>query len=180
MNYTYQSRDEVSSQVWDQIWHWLCLANREFIPPLNRRSGTMDLLKTDSDHSSEAGPDIYFSQLRAQSLLLAWAHESPVGFMSIREQVPVGGIPGAPTGHYISTIMVDPEHRGKGVCRGMYEELFRLRSTGRLSAAPFITRTWSTNAFHIQLLNRSGFSCVHKLEHDRGPGIDTCYFLKNQ
>lgn len=179
MNYTYHSRDEVSSPVWDRIWDWLCIAKDEFIPPLNRRSGTMDLLSPASELMPEAGPVAYFSQLRDQSLLLASADQSPVGFMSIREESPVDRIPGCPTGHYISTIIVDPQHRGKGVCRGMYEELFRLRSAGRLSNAPFITRTWSTNASHIPLLNQLNFSCVYKLADDRGPHIDTWYFLKS-
>ena len=41
-----------------------------------------------------------------------------------------------------------------------------------------LIRTWSTNGVQRSLLERSGYRMVRCLADDRGPGIDTLYYLK--
>jgi RimJ/RimL family protein N-acetyltransferase len=58
----------------------------------------------------------------------------------------------------------------------MYEHLFfTLFPTHHL-----FTRTWSTNAAHIAILGKFGFSQIARIENDRGEGIDTVYFAKKR
>jgi hypothetical protein len=38
------------------------------------------------------------------------------------------------------------------------------------------TRTWSTNASHLDLLDELGFDLIKRVEDDRGDGIDTVYY----
>ena len=54
----------------------------------------------------------------------------------------------------------------------MYEHLF---DTLRPRHSCF-TRTWSTNAAHIAILTRMGFSLTKRVENDRAIGIDSVYF----
>ena len=40
------------------------------------------------------------------------------------------------------------------------------------------TRTWSTNYAHMHILNNLGFKLVQRDINDRGPNIDSVYYLK--
>ena len=75
---------------------------------------------------------------------------------------------------YISTLLVSPEGRGKGLTSKMYEILF-----AEYENANIFTRTWSTNEAHIKILSKFGFEAMLILKNDRGNGIDTIYFKKS-
>ena len=42
------------------------------------------------------------------------------------------------------------------------------------------TRTWSANYAHIHILDILGFKLVQRILNNRGPNIDTVYYLKKQ
>ena len=95
-----------------------------------------------------------------------------MGFVSFRENYvsePIKKLPNI----YISTLLVHPTGRGKGLTKRMYEVLFQA-----YAHAHIFTRTWSTNEAHIRILADFGFEAFHVLKNHRGDGIDTVYFKK--
>ena len=52
----------------------------------------------------------------------------------------------------------------------LFDDIFPDRS--------IFTRTWSTNAAHIKILDKFNFEIIKCIENDRGDGIDTVYFAK--
>lgn len=154
-----------------QLWEMTCLADREFVPPLSSRAST-----TQSNLSaveSTGVPAEYFEALMAQSLIIALDDAGVLGYMSFVPQREMKLHGQSFSADYLSTAIVAPEGRNRGVCRAMYSVL-----TGR--GNDVITRTWSTNYAHIHLLESLGFSELERLKNDRGLGIDTVYFLLKQ
>lgn len=156
----------------DDVWKLLSDADGEFIPPLSSREKTTQaaLLPGKGD---ARGPVSYFEQMIRQAFILAVKDGRVNGFLTyIPDHVLL--IDGREvTCNYISTIVVEPESRKQGLTRRMYDELFRI-SKGRKVA----TRTWSTNDAHLSLLKKMGFQLINTIPDDRGPGIDTVYYLK--
>ena len=74
---------------------------------------------------------------------------------------------------YISTLIVSPNARGKGVTKALYGKLF-----SEYENINIFTRTWSTNIAHIKILEKYGFKVIQVIKDDRGNGIDTIYFKK--
>jgi ribosomal protein S18 acetylase RimI-like enzyme len=56
----------------------------------------------------------------------------------------------------------------------MYDHLFNEKYADR----NIFTRTWSTNTAHISILKKYNFREIHRIENDRGEGIDTVYFSR--
>ena len=73
---------------------------------------------------------------------------------------------------YLCTLIVKPEARGKHLTYNLYDHLFNKLYGG----ASIFTRTWSTNGAHTTILGKMGFELIHRIENDRGEGIDTVYF----
>lgn len=183
----------------------LTLADREFVPPLSARSGTTqtDGLAEAAPHGprspSTDAPDsdpesrdaasgglaAYCASVLAQPAVLALGggsgtgaddrDEDVVGILSVR-----GGYRAPPLGDfqpaaYVTTVVVDPAVRRRGVARRLYTTLADDPPPG--VASPFLaTRTWSTNHGHIALLEDLGFAAVARLPDDRGAGVDTVYY----
>ena len=157
----------------NEILDLLAKSDTEFVPPLSARVST-----TQSDlttiKSAEGGVLHYFKELKKQRILVATEDEKLVAFVSFNENfvndtIGEEHLPNI----YISTVLVTPEGRGKGLTRKMYEFLF-----GKYEKANIFTRTWSTNEAHIKILLRFGFEKILVLENHRGNGIDTIYFKK--
>lgn len=161
----------------DAIWKLLADADGQFIPPLSSRTSSVqpDLVDSELD---PAGPREYFTSLRAQHFLIARDSEDrAVGFMSFR---PDHSLPAEVSVrrhgyHYVSTVIVDPAHRRRGITRAMYEIL--LEDAARHGHG-IATRTWSTNAGHLALLDQLGVEVVHTIPGDRGRGVDTIYLAR--
>ena len=154
------------------IWELIKAADREFVPPLSSRGST-----TQADlKDGEAGevPQEYFSALSEQSFILCTERSHVTGFLSYIPDHPLraGGTLDIVC-DYVSTIIVAPERRGRGITESMYRALFAHRP-GRLCA----TRTWSQNLAHITILSRLGFRLALRLKDDRGEGVDTVYYLR--
>ena len=164
---------ETQHTLYQDVLGLLSAADQEFVPPLSCRSSSVQQdfstpLKTSN------GILAYFENLKEQRFLAAWENGKLLGFVSFRgnylcREIPAEALPNI----YISTLIVAPEARGKGITAAMYQVLF-----AAYSQCNIFTRTWSSNIAHIRILEKFGFSRWRVLKNDRGNGIDTVYFQK--
>ena len=159
-------------------------ANLEFVPPLGFRGPMKDFALEEAASAAasaqvEAEPVKYLEQMDGQPAILALDEDGTLlGFASFVENRDLSESLGVVATIYLSTIIVGSNARRRGVAAKLYEALFRHARTLD-DAAIIVTRTWSTNASHIPLLGRLGFSVAKRLPDDRGPGVDTLYFRKD-
>lgn len=155
-----------------QIKEMIRSYGEEFIPPLDQRRSTTDRqLQT---HQLQNGQDEYYQSLLPQPLLVAEEAGETAGFMSF---IPDHRLPlaNSPITAYVSTLIVAADYRKQGLARRFYEELFQ-----QVSEPAIATRTWSTNHGHLHLLQTLGFTNVLTIPDDRGPGLDTVYYLRKK
>lgn len=156
---------EMSQREQNEIWQMLCNTDNEFVPSLSSRESTTQ--HNFSDSTRNATPIKYFESLKTQEWIVAKTENRVVGFLSFYR---TGG-----NTIYISTIVVDPWHRNKGICTKLYIAIQDQNGWECLR-----TRTWSTNNIHIHILNKLGFCRTRVIQDDRGPGVNTLYFEKNR
>lgn len=153
-----------------RIFELLCDADGDFVPPLSSRESS-----TQSDFSgggkSGTKPLSYFEKIKAQPTVLAEENGRISGFMSLIKdrKMNIGGRD--ITALYLSTLIVDRECRGRGISRQMYGYLIE-----NFGDKNIVTRTWSSNAAHLSLLGKLGFSLLDTVKNDRGEGTDTVYY----
>ncbi|MBO3101914.1 GNAT family N-acetyltransferase [Cellulomonas fengjieae] len=159
----------------DALHGLLTGADEEFVPPLSSRTGTLQSALGPA--TARAGIDAYLAAVLDQELLVAQDVDGVLGFLSYRPDHVVAVDGRRPIGPvaYVTTIVVAPTARGRGVGRALYRALLD-GPAGRAVA----TRTWSGNASHLALLASLGFAEVIRLPDDRGPGLDTVYLLLEQ
>ena len=114
--------------------------------------------------------------MKNQQIMVAVEDEKVTAFISYRKnyscrEIPENLIPNI----YISTLVVNPDFRGRNLTRIMYGHLFE-----EYKDCFVATRTWSTNYAHIKILTGFGFRVLETLKNDRGEGIDTVYFIKEK
>jgi ribosomal protein S18 acetylase RimI-like enzyme len=153
------------------VWEMLKQADKEFIPPLSSRRSPKDIFLKGLKPPSNDGPTDYYTEMYAQSLITAKMDERVMGFISYQRNYTVPEL-GKLVGAYVSTIVIDPEFRGRKITYQLYNYLFESLARPCVVAA----RTWSTNRTHIPALNRLGFSCVWRDPDGRGTGIDTVIY----
>lgn len=165
-------QEKLDQKYREDVWKLLCDADSEFVPPLSSREKTtqQSLLPGKQD---ARGPVSYFEQMMKQSFILAVKDGRVNGFLTYVPDHVLELSGQSLTCHYISTIIVEPGSRNKGITRRMYDALFELCKGKNVA-----TRTWSTNDAHLALLQKMQFQLIKRLKDDRGPGIDTVYFLK--
>ncbi len=157
----------------NEILDMLTTADEEFIPPLSARSSTT---QSDLSYRKNASSGVlnYFKELKKQRFLAATENDKLVAFVSFKENFTNEKIGNDQLPNiYISTVLVAPDGRGKGLTSKMYETLFR-----EYENVNVFTRTWSTNEVHIKILSRFNFKILCVLKNDRGNGVDTVYFKK--
>ncbi len=166
-------------EVARDLWRLLVAADREFVPPLSSRNDTTqaDLDGAPAADAPAPGPTAYLASLLEQDLLVAEAGGRVVGLASFRPHhrvtLPDGAVLEPVT--YLSTLIVDAEARGLGVARGLYALLDEVAAA---VGAPIVTRTWSTNHAHGRVLAAVGLRELARIVDDRGPGVDTVYYVK--
>lgn len=155
------------------IWNILVQADYEFVPPLSKRESTTQKNFVTTKSKGEDGIKEYFDALMHQSFLLVEKDSEVVAFMSYicNHRLEIGKEKEIVV-NYVSTIIVDKAHRSNGLTQLLYQKLFETEE-GRVA-----TRTWSTNAAHLRILEKLGFEKVRTMENDRGNGIDTVYYVK--
>ena len=157
---------EEQGDLYDQAYEMLEKADNEFVPPLSSRTSSTqkDLLNVEKGNGIKS----YFEQLKEQRFASVYEDNTLIAFASFTENYVCKEITELPN-IYVSTVVVGPKSRGKGVTLKIYNALFEKYTT-------IFTRTWSTNYAHIKILVRLGFKPVKILPNDRGNGIDTIYF----
>lgn len=159
--------------IYTDAYKMLEAADNEFVPPLSFRSSSTQQNLSGNTQNAD-GIQQYFTQLKGQRLAAAFEKGQLIAFVSYKEnytctEIPQDALPNI----YISTLVVSPSARGKGVTKALYNKLF-----AEYEGVNIFTRTWSTNTAHIKILEGYGFSIIKVLENDRGNGIDTIYFKK--
>ncbi|MBQ4518682.1 MAG: GNAT family N-acetyltransferase [Clostridia bacterium] len=161
------------AQYYDEILEMLYMSDDDFIPPLSARSSTTQKDLT-SSQKTEDGILQYFEEMKSQRFMVALEDGKVMAFVSYRENYVNGVITEAYTPNiYLSTLIMRPEARGKGLTKTMYSLLFK-----EYEDRFICTRTWSTNIAHKKILDFYNFSTFATLPDDRGKGIDTVYFMK--
>jgi ribosomal protein S18 acetylase RimI-like enzyme len=163
---------EQQPEIYEEAYKMLEAADKEFVPPLSMRESSTQ----QSFSAGVKGDSIvrYFEQLKDQRFAAVFHEEALIAFVSYKENYTCGQIPPEELPNiYLSTLVVSPKARGKGVTKALYSKLF-----SEYEAVNIFTRTWSTNIAHIRILERFGFEVVGILENDRGNGVHTVYFKK--
>lgn len=156
----------------EEVRRILYKADGEFVPTLSSRNGTTQK-NLSGGATATADPVEYFEVMRQQAFVLALDEGTVVGFLSFipHHQIEIAGEKVECA--YVSTIVVNPAYRGKGLTEGMYEKLF-----DEIEDNCVATRTWSKNHAHIHILEKEHFKLADTLKDDRGPGVDTVYYVK--
>lgn len=158
----------------EQIIEMMTLCDNDFVPPLSSRNSTLQQNLKDST-SNKNGIANYYEQMAQQHILAAFEDENLLGFVSFREDFTNEIISQNETPNiYISTLILSPLARGKGLTYKMYDYLFNELYSDR----KVFTRTWGTNIAHTKILTKFGFSELFRKQNDRGIGIDTVYYKK--
>ncbi len=171
-----KAADVLSESQKEEIWALLKAYDHEFIPPLSARNSAFKKIpgKDGNLTINEAGPVVYFNEILNYKFVLALLHGKIVGFMTYipNHTVEVEGKEPF-VAEYASTAIVCPECRGQGAMKRFYQTIIE-ENPGKNVA----TRTWSGNDAHLHVLARHGFELFATLKDDRGPGIDTVYYLR--
>ena len=159
-------------RIYTTAYEMLESADNEFVPPLSSRSSSTQQNFSEAIKSNSIAQ--YFEQLKTQRFAAVFEDGVLIAFVSYRENYTCAAIsPKELPNIYLSTLVVSPKARGKGVTKALYNRLFSAYENVNI-----FTRTWSTNTAHIKILQKYGFEVIKVLENDRGNGIDTVYFKK--
>lgn len=159
----------------NDVWELLCRYDHTFIPALSSRQSTSqsNLLQKNNENK----PYTYFNNILKQSIIVAVNEQDQViGFMSYKPDYISSELQDNVSTLYITTIIVDEAYRGKGITTTFYKEIEKVARTYN---KPIMTRTWSTNTAHIHVLQKVGLVEIKRIEHARGPNIDTVYYRKH-
>jgi len=159
--------------IYIDVYKLLEAADNEFIPPLSSRSSSTQQTLSNFAKRTD-GIDQYFEQLKGQRFVVAFENKKLIGFVSYKENYSCSEIPNSELPNiYITTLVVSPSERGKGVTKALYNKLFE-----EYMSVNIFTRTWSTNIAHTKILQGYGFEIIKVIKNDRGNGIDTVYYKK--
>ena len=174
MSIEIKSVDVLSEKQKNEVWELLKAYDREFIPPLSARNSAFKKIPSGILELNEEGPVVYFNEILNYKFVLALLDEKVVGFMTYipNHTVEIEGKESF-VAEYVSTAIVCPECRGQGAMKRFYQTIID-ENPGKNVA----TRTWSGNAAHLNVLAKHGFELYATLKDDRGPGIDTVYYIR--
>ena len=157
-----------------EVWELLKKSDHDFLPPLSARTNTVHKLAGyNSNEKVSEGPVKYFEEIKKENFLLILNNGKIEGFMSFIKDYPLEFDQGTVIVDYITTILIDSNCRNKGYTKKLYDVILTERKETNKA-----TRTWSTNFTHIHILDKLGFKLAQRDLNDRGPNIDTVYYLK--
>ena len=146
--------------------------DQDFCPPLSARSSTRQL-SWDSKAEESDGVRAYYEVILNQENLFWKEDEEIAGFMSF---IPCDHLRGYEDICYLTTLCVSPRFRGRGLSPKIYAAVFDyIHQTYPGETIAF--RTWSTNEAQMYLVKKLGLTEVLRLVDDRGPGVDTIYYV---
>ena len=151
--------------------------DHEFIPPLSCREGTTT---TDFSVKANARTDLnaYLTDLLDQKFIICKRKDDGhiIGFMSYKPDHLLDFKKDKKC-YYITTVGVTKSERGKGIAVQFYRKIEEIASSNGISL--LATRTWSINDTHIEILSNHGYKLAKRIKSDRGPGIDSVYYMKD-
>lgn len=156
----------------DRILEMMRESNNDFVPPLATRFSPKQTVFAGGE-GTEEGLRTYMQSMLQETILAAFEGDLLLGFITFVENL-VTDYFGEDTlpNIYLCTLIVSRAARGKNLTRTLYSHLF----FDLYPQCSIYTRTWSTNAVHIHILDGYGFKELVRKPDDRGPGIDTVYF----
>ena len=162
----------------DAVWNLLVACDQDFYPPLSARTSTSQ--KTfDTDSTAGTVPKEYYESMLEQDFVFAREGGKLVGFLSFKPNYICPELSEYGKTIYMTTMCVYPEMRGHGISGGLYTAVEK--DARELWKLPVITtRTWSTNAAQMYMLPKRGYRIEKVLVNDRGNGVDSVYFVKEQ
>lgn len=184
-NYTIIIVDKLNKQQEKEVWEIVKKSDKDFIPPLSERKDTVHKfighnpektekrVNPEKNGKNQEGPLKFFEEIKKESFLLVLNNGKIEGFFSIIKDYSLEIEQGKIICDYITTIIIDKNCRNRGHTQRMYNFLLNERKEKNIA-----TRTWSTNYAHIHILGNLGFKLVHRDINDRGPNIDSVYYLK--
>ena len=153
----------------------LSAADDAFVPPL-----TDDSRATVSQAGGGRGStsiDAYVDDCLDRPLLGAFDRDRLVGFASLDAYTDSDPLAAYTPTTYVSVLLVEDAYRGQGIATRIYTHLLE-SLPDELPQSSISTKTWQTNRAHIAVLDALGFECVHRIEDDRAPGVDTVYYAR--
>jgi len=165
--------DTKIDNIENKIKYLLELVDEEFIPPLSSREGTTQTKL--SSYNKKIELDSYFKSMMNQVNIVMTLDDNLLGFVSFRDNHTVDLLEKYSPCNYLSTIAVNREFRGEKIASNLYDFMIH-EVTKKYPSKYLLTRTWSTNYKHINLLNKLGFELVKSIKNQRGDGIDTVYY----
>lgn len=157
-----------------EVLRILMECDKDFCPPLSRREGTS---QKNLRKAAGGGVELYFEEMAGQPTLLWKRNGRVIAFLSFRMHDVCEEISSCKDVCYFTTICVRRSFRGQGLAAVLYhtaEVFIRKEYPDTILAL----RTWSTNEAQLHLMKKMGFEEKVVLRNDRGPGIDTIYFVK--
>lgn len=165
-------KDEID-KYYDRFLKLLVMCNEDFYPPLSARGSTTQA-NFKNGKNFDDGVKRYCDAMVNQNMLVAVEEEDICGFISFKEDYTNSKIFDSDKPNiYISTVLVNPNFRGRKITVKMYEVLLEFCQKKNI-----FTRTWSGNDAHTKILLNLGFSEHKRIENDRAVGVDTVYFIK--
>ena len=111
---------EQQQSIYDQAYQLLAAADEEFVPPLSSRSSSTQRDFSATIQNSD-GIRQYFAQLKMQRFAAVFEENALIAFVSYKENYTCAEISSEELPNiYISTLVVSPKARGKGVTKALY------------------------------------------------------------
>lgn len=159
----------------ERIREMLFEADREFVPPLSGRNSPRDRRLHDT-RQPDGKPWDYWNAMKAQPAVVAHITGEIVGFLAYIPNHSIVDLD-VTVDAYVTTVVVAPHARRRGIAEAMYRELMALLNAPD-RAAKIATRTWSTNSSHLAILEGLGFRLAGTIENGRRLGVSTVYYQK--
>lgn len=176
--FTYVMRDGLSDEEEQrEVLEILQECDADFVPPLSARQSTCQKGWEGQETELSTGVLRYYEELSGQVTLLQKQEGHVTAFLSYKPSFTCEALQEFGNVCYLTTLCIRKKYRGMGLAPVLYEKVcgeIRKRKPDAIIAL----RTWSTNRAQLHLMEKLGFQCVARLSGDRGPGIDTVYFVK--
>jgi len=174
VDYTIDYIENICTEdIYEQLKELLFRVDDEFVPSLSSREGTTQKYLHSGNKKNEIKS--YYQEMRIQHNIVCTSNNKLLGFISFISNHEIDILENYTPCNYLSTIAVDPNYRGRKIASKLYQ-FFIDKSTIIFKANYLVTRTWSTNKEHINLLHKLGFKLAKIVPNARGEGIDTIYF----
>jgi len=159
----------------EAIRRLLSTADDAFVPPL-----TADARATISRPGDGPGPtsiEAYVEACVERPMVGAFEDGQLVGFASFEARTDSEPLADHTPTNHVEVLVVDESYRNTGLATAFYKHLISSLPPD-LHQPAVSTKTWSTNRPHIAVLESLSFDCIHRIDNDRGPGIDTVYYAR--